>query len=61
MESKELVALTGKGEARMKPVDVDTIDNVLNAQAAYLEAVSTAYEHFNINVNAKHPDEAIEG
>lgn len=43
-----------KGEKRLEPVDVDTIDNLINAQAAYLEAMATAYEHFGITAPSDH-------
>ncbi|RWI06803.1 MAG: hypothetical protein EOQ89_03475 [Mesorhizobium sp.] len=35
----------GKGEKRLEPVDVDVLDNLINAQAAYMEALSGAYDH----------------
>lgn len=38
----------GKGERRLDPVDVDVLDNLINAKAAYMEAVSVAYEHFGL-------------
>lgn len=39
------------GDSRMDPVDVDVLDNLMNAQAAYLSAVSDAASHAGI-----HPD-----
>lgn len=41
----------GKGEARMEPVDVDVLDNLINAQAAYIEAVSDALDHFEVDTS----------
>lgn len=38
----------GKGEARLEPVEVDVIDNLINAQAAYLEAITLALDHFDV-------------
>lgn len=37
------------GDSRMEPVDVDVLDNLINAQAAYLDATSMAAGHFGIN------------
>lgn len=38
-----------KGEARLEPVDVDVIDNLVNAGAAYLDAFATASAHFEFD------------
>lgn len=48
----------GKGEARMEPVDVDVLDNLINAQAAYIEAVSLAMDHFDVG-EAEEIQEAV--
>lgn len=41
----------GKGEARLEPVDVDVIDNLINAQAAFMEALQTAVDHIGGGVS----------
>lgn len=35
----------GKGEVRMEPVDVDVLDNLINAQAAFMSAFQDAAAH----------------
>lgn len=37
--------IEGKGEKRLRPVDVDVLDNLINAQAAFVEAWTNAMEH----------------
>ncbi len=38
----------GRGEVRMEPVDVDVLDNLINAQAADMDALEGAYKHHGI-------------
>ena len=47
------MTVEAKGEARLEPVDVDVLDNLVNAQAAYLDAVAVAGEHFGIDPDAE--------
>lgn len=42
---------TGPGDVRMEPVDVDVLDNLINAQAAYLDAVETTFDHLEMEPN----------
>ncbi|TPJ33665.1 hypothetical protein [Mesorhizobium sp. B2-8-3] len=43
--------IPGPGEKRLEPVEVDVIDNLLNAQAAYLEAIAVAGDHFGLRLD----------
>jgi hypothetical protein len=49
----------GKGEARLEPVDVDVVDNLVNAQAAYMEALIVALEHVEADPKAKKSEEMM--
>lgn len=49
----------GKGEKRLEPVDVDVIDNLLNAQAAYFEALDGAAKHFGLDPNSEAIESAL--
>lgn len=40
--------IPGKGEARLAPEDIDVIDNLIEAQAAYMEALQTCGVHLKM-------------
>lgn len=45
----------GPGETRLEPVEVDVLDNLINAQAGYMEALAVAAEHYDLEF----PDEVL--
>ncbi|WP_266031212.1 hypothetical protein [Brucella intermedia] len=50
---------TAKGEERLKPVDVDVLDNLINAEAAYIAALTDTLKHFEIDDDSQFAEENV--